>query len=503
MKRTTLAAAAAAALVAWAPALCAQQVDVRGRGDPDNDAFLRSFVARGDYHLIARDTLIARTDTVRGNALVLRGTLRLDGVVAGDLVIVDANVFMRPSARVLGTVHNVGGGLYPSELAVVEGSTRSEPNAAYIVEERGGRYIILGTTRPSLFVRPGLYGFGVPSYDRVDGVALSYSAGLLLPRVERIEPILRGRVDYRSQRGAFTGGVELGLPRGGTEFVAGAERTTLTNEAWIREALENSVSFLFLGKDNRDYYEADRGYVELRRQLESGTRTTSAYLRAQVEEARTLSAGSPWTLFGSPRQDNTGVDDGRISSLLAGAELDWEHPLHVVGVTARAEAAGRTLRGEHAFGAYVLDLDWALSALADHTLRTQLHAQGPLPGTDSLPRQRWSFVGGSGTLPTFPFAEFRGDRVILVETRYSIPVPQLRLRLLGTPELDLLHIAGMAWSSDDRRALEQNFGFRFRYSVANVRILTNPAAFWDERKISFGLNVPRRAYPWTRRPEDR
>jgi hypothetical protein len=489
-------------LLVWAAPALAQRVEVRGRGDLDNDAFLRSLVAAGDYQLIARDTLVARNDTIHGTTLVLSATLRLDGVIAGDLVVVDANVFMRPTARVLGTIHNIGGGFYPSELAVVEGGTRSEPNARYIVQERGDTFVILGTAQPSVWVRPGVFGFAAPTYDRVDGLTLSYGTGILLPRAGRVEPLVRGWIDYRSQRGAITGGAEVVLPRGGTEFVVGAERTTVTNERWIRGDLDNSISFLFLGKDYRDYFAVDRGFAELRRTLEQGPRTTTAFVRAQVEDARTLHAGTPWTLSGTPRTDNIAVDGGRISSLLGGSRMAWDHPLHLIRLEGQVEAAGAVLDGAHTFLGYSLDVDWAMAAFADHTLRVQAHGQGPLPGTDSLPRQRWSYVGGSGTLYTFDLGEFRGDRVVFVETRYIVRLHPLRLRVLGTPDLELLHLTGMAWTADESRPLEQNVGVRLRFSLANIRFLTNPADFRSDRQISVGLNLPRRAYPWERRADE-
>lgn len=478
----------------------AQRIEMRGRGDIDTDAWLRRFVESGDYTLIARDTAVG--DTLHGNALVLRATLRLNGVITGDLVIVDANVFLRPRSAVLGSVHNIGGGWYPSDLAVVQGGVVSEPNAPYIVQQReDGTLVIVGTHQASVIVLPGIFGFAPPTYDRVDGLTLSWGSGLLLPRMGRAEPVLRGRADYRSQRGAITGGAEFAVPRGGTEFVAGAERTTITNERWIRGDLDNSLSFLVKAKDYRDYYEADRAYAQLLHAFERGPRTTSFLVRAQVEEARSLRPGNPWTITGTPRDDNLVVDEGRISSVIGGMRVDWTLPTHVVRIDAAAEAAISALDAAHTFNAFVVDLDWAMAALWNHTLRIQSHLRGPLPGTDSLPRQRWSFVGGSGTLYTFDFAEFRGDRVAFVETRYSIPIERARLPLVGAPDLDLMHLTGMAWTHQQSRRFEQNIGARLRYSLFNVRVLTNPRAFADDVKFSVGVNLPRSRYPWQRQEE--
>lgn len=480
--------------------LAAQQVEFRGRGDIENDVFLRRLVQSGNYTLIARDTLIPAADTVVGNVLVLRSVLRLDGTVTGDLIIVDGNVFLRPNARILGSVRNIAGGFYPSEMAVVQGGVSSQPNAAYMVrrEADGARMVILGTVRPSSIVLPGLFGVAIPTYDRVDGLTLSFSAGVALPRMERVEPVVLGRVDYRSQRGAITGGLELELPRGGTALVLGAERTTLTNERWIRGDLDNSLTFFLTGKDLRDYYEADRAFAEVRRSLEVGARETDVFLRGQVEEARTLAAGSPWTVLGTPRDDNMGVDDGRITSVVAGLSTDWTTPLHRVRVSAAVEAAGTVLSGRHSFARYEVNADWAMKALANHTLRVQPHFQGPLPGTDSLPGQRWSFVGGSSTLYTFDIAEFRGDRVAFVETAYGIPLDRVRIRVVGTPELQALHLVGMAWTADEAPGLEQNVGLRLRFPMFNVRVVTNPAAWRDDIGFSASLNLPRRSWPWER-----
>jgi hypothetical protein len=478
----------------------AQQVEVRGRGDIDTDAYLRALVARGDFVLIARDTLLVASDTVHGNALAVRATVRIDGVVTGDLIIVDANVFLRPNARILGGVRNIGGGYYPSERAVVHGRVHNEPDAPYIVrrERDGALLVILGTTHPSRLVRPGLFGFAMPAYDRVDGLTLSYGAGLLLPRVGRTESTLNARVDYRSQRGAVTGGGDLTVERGATSLAIGAERATLTNERWIRDDATNTISFFFAEQDLRDYYEADRAWAQLRRTLETGPRTTAVFLRAQIEDARSLHAGTPWTVAGTPRLENLPADDGRIGSVSAGGTLAWTQRWHVVRLNGLVEVADRVLAGAHDFARYAISADWAMAGFANHTLRIQPHFQGPLPGTRSLPRQRWSFIGGPGTLYTFDIAAFRGDRIALIETHYSIPLDPVRVSFLGTPELEALHLAGMAWTAATHRKFEQNLGLRLRFPLVSISVVTNPAAPIDDAQIAAGANLPRRSWPWER-----
>jgi hypothetical protein len=479
-------------------AVQAQSVTVRGRGDAEHDRYLRQLVESGAYELVAHDTLLARSDTIHGTALVLGATMRLEGVIAGDLVIVDANVFVRPSARIMGDVRNIGGGLYYSELAAVIGGVRSEPNAPYRVDQRDdGSIVILGTTAESALLLYGIKGLLIPTYDRVDGLTLSASAGLLLPRMGDLEPIVRGRIDYRTERGVLTGGAELAAARRRTEVAVGAERTTATNERWIRSDLNNSISSILQAKDRRDYYAADRAYVEVRRLLENGARVTNAFVRAQVEDADRLAARDPWSVTGDFRTANITVSESRIASAVIGATSLWTTRSNALEITAAAELAGDVLDGDHSFGRYEVDAEWAMAALANHTLTIAPHVQGPLPGTESLPLQRWSFVGGSGTLYTFDIAEFRGDRVAFVETEYSIPLPRpLTIRFLGRPHFELLHLAGMAWTADDSPGLEQNIGVRLRFNMLYLRAITHPSRFADDAEFTIGVSFPRRDHPW-------
>lgn len=497
-RNTMRALALCGTLLSAAAAVDAQTVTVRGRGDADNDRYLRRLVEAGDYELIARDTLLAENDTIHGTALVLAGTLRLEGVITGDLVIVDANVFVRPTARIMGDVRSIAAGLYYSELAAVIGTVHSEPNAPYRVDQReDGSLVILGTTTVSAVVLYGVRGIQIPTYDRVDGLTLSLAGGYHLPRIGDVEPIVRGRVDYRTQRRVFTGGVEVGAARRRTEVAVGAERTTITNERWIRSDLNNSISALLQGKDRRDYYAADRGYLEVRRLLESGTRITNAYARAQIEDADPLAARNPWSLLGDFRDDNIPVIASRITSAVIGGSTLWTLPYHVIEIDALTEFAGDLIDGDHSFARYAIDASWAMAALANHTLRIQPHVQGPLPGTESLPLQRWSFVGGAGTLNTFEVAEFRGDRVAFVATEYSIPLPpRLQIRMIGRPNIDLLHKAGMAWTADESPGFEQNIGVRLRFNFLYLRAVTHPSRFVDDVEFSAGVSFPRRAWPW-------
>lgn len=481
----------------------AQRARLVGRGDIELDRRIRRFLEVGDYRLIARDTLLASGDTLAGPVLAAAATIRVEGVIRGDLLIVDANVFLRPSARVLGNVTNLGGGYYRSEQATVSGDVDNQPNAPYDAVRDGADIRIVGMQRRSLLTLEGVRGLRIPSYDRVDGLTAGVGAGYFLPQLAAVEPVLRGRVAYHSQRGAWSGGGELGLIGGPITLRGGMERATLTNEEWIRRTPVNSLSFLTRGKDYRNYYQADLRYISLEGVFDATTTIFRPSVRAQLEDAVSLRAGDPWTVLSADSvRTNPAIDRGRISSLITALTVELERSSFQTTLGGRVEVASEALKGDFEFNRFELFGEWAMKALADHTLAVEWTFRGPLPGTDSLPHQRWTFVGGSGTLYTFQTGQFPGDRVAFVETEYLIPLPdRMRVPILGTPSFDLLHHVGMAWAHGHDRDFEQNVGLRLRFPLVYVRAITNPRTRFDDLEIGIGVNLPR-TYPWVRRGEE-
>jgi hypothetical protein len=482
--------ALAAALLGWPACAWAQQVRLAGQGDPGIDRRLQRLLAEPDLLIVAADTLIAAGDTVRGPLLVLDARLILEGHVDGDLAGVAADLFLRPRASIAGDLANVGGGLYPSELAQVAGHTLDLPLARYRVERHEHELVIIGEIDFARLRLDGLFGLHAPTYDRVNGLRLTWGAGYYLGPRGAAGPVLHGQVGYLSQRGELEGGVDLSHRLGTVRVEAGVYRLTRTNEEWIRSALINSLHYLWNARDFRDYYAADAAYVELRHEPRRDRLVVEPGLRIEVEEARSLVAGHPWSLLrrGQPPRPNRPADEIRLASATAHADLAWRGRSAAADLRAELEAAGRLLGGERNFGRFLLSGDFGMAALADHRLDFGWHAQTPLWG-GLLPRQRWSFVGGFDNLQTVPLGAFHGESVVYLETVYWIPLPdRLRLPYLGVPELGLLHGAGMAWTRDEPRDLVQNIGAGLQASIFFLRFLTDPAT--GDRHADIGVVWP-------------
>jgi hypothetical protein len=122
----------------------------------------------------------------------------------------------------------------------------------------------------------------------------------------------------------------------------------------------------------------------------------------------------------------------------------------------------------------------------DHTFSFEAHVVHTFG--DGPPPQRFAYLGGSGTLPTFNILEFGGDRLLFFESRYSIPIERIQIPIVGSPVLMLRHMIGMA-GIDSLPPFEQNLGVRLRVGPLRVDWTIEPVS--RDAKISAGLSLVR------------
>ena len=110
-----------------APSLAAQDVTFTPRPGNALDTRLEDFLARGDAIVWTRDTVVASDGRVAGDLLVLEAQVRLAGSVAGDIYVVDGDLFLRPGAHVAGDIVVLSGGYHGSGMATVDGEVTWRP----------------------------------------------------------------------------------------------------------------------------------------------------------------------------------------------------------------------------------------------------------------------------------------------------------------------------------------------------------------------------------------
>ncbi len=456
-----------------APSAVAQEVTFEPRRGNALDARLADFLARGDFRMWTRDTVVASDGQVAGDLLVLEAQVRLAGSVDGDIYVVDGDILLRPGAHVSGDIVVLGGGYLGSGMATIDGEVTWRPAERYsVLPAAGGFEIHPVVDVPDAVDLHGLYGFEAPTYERVDAVTVAW--GITLRAVNWAwRPTLELVGRYRSGQGELEGTVRQFWYPGPVEFGVEAERVVRTNERWIRADVSNSLSYLFLGDDFRDYYGADRFALVVRG---SGDRWWTPMFRLEWEDAWSRNAGDQFTFFGSDNvRENPAIDDGKTGSAALAVSVDRQTGTsgRLVG-RAFLEAADSSVAGDFSYLLGEIRARWTTPGFSSHRLDVFALARGDLAG--DLPGQRWTGFGGRATLPTLGAVEFRGPRVVYGQVGYSIPIEALRFGELGALDVFARAGTGAAWDAGQSTDWQVNLIAGLRFWVVEGGVAVDPGA---------------------------
>jgi hypothetical protein len=220
------------------------------------------------------------------------------------------------------------------------------------------------------------------------------------------------------------------------------------------------------------------------------------YLGGATEDASSVnpdstSRSSPFSVFarrnrrnGMLRPNPQGTE-GRISSALAGVTSLFTAE-DVSARTAFAVEAPFDAPGDARFVQASFTGELTFLTFGAHTVYAGMHAL--VSAGDPTPRQRFGYLGGSGTLPTADLLVFGGDEMLFVDGLYTVPVERLRLPVVGAPSVGLRYAAGSAGVRELPR-FTQNVGVRLAVSLARVDLLVNPAT--GETTLSAGVGLVR------------
>jgi hypothetical protein len=472
----------AALQLVGAGASAAQVVRVEGDVNHPANRVLSDILERERYTLIERDTVLPGHFDTDGDLLIVRAEVRLEGRVGGSVAVVRGTLFTRPGARIEGEVASVAGELYLSRLAehgeVHELPGTVETTLAY---EAGAHTLrIVPPALPARVGTTGIFGLAVPTYDRVNSVTARWGAQMLLRR-DTVPPVVRGSISYATARRAVGGSAAIDVPVGrGGWVTAEVARESFTNEAWIRGPLMNTLSTLLLRSDVRDYHESDVALLRLERRqrqpLIQGERFFGPRLTVRASRDRSLQEANVFSILGrgEPWRENPPIDDGELVSVSPGAGFEWRGGLSRFQGDVAIEWAPPGI-GDFEFIHLVSEARWRMPGLWNHTIHLRGRTHQTL-GDQAAPAQRWTLLGGGGTIPTLEPATMRGDRLIFLETLYDVPLPWIRLPLLGSPDLRLVHTTGAAWvTGQEMPPLEQSVGGGLRFFLLQALVHVDPA----------------------------
>lgn len=469
--------------------ILAQDVRLSSR---DGDAVhlrLSEFLSKNQYDLWARDTLLQSDQSVSGDLLILQASVRISGRVDGDVFVVDGDLFLRPGASIGGNIVVLGGGFYGSQLATVDGEVDDQPRARYeVLPEAGGYHIYPAAPRPLEMFRPhGLSGIKLPSYQRVNGWILEAGATAQATGTPW-QPSLEGVVRFRTTQNNFGASVrQMWHPARTFRFgVEAGVRETAHHEQWLRPDFTNTVSYLFVGEDFRNYYESDRLALVLEWVDED---RWAGGIMIQREDASSLVATEHTVIFGSdlPRS-NPGIDDGVVWSLKATGRMSHSGRAGTLGTVAELEVADSTVGGMASYALASIRAQWEPPAPGNHRIELFGMARGDISGV--LPRQRWTGFGGRGTLPTFAPLAFFGPRIVYGQATYLVPLSSKEAGPLGFPYAFARAAFGAAWRSGDSADFESNLLVGFRVAGLELALAVDPSVDDLDPTVVFTLATP-------------
>lgn len=333
----------------------------------------------------------------------------------------------------------------------------------------------------------------LPFYDRVNGLSLPFGPTISTPDDRLvITPVLT----YRSHLGKIdpsvtivsqiTSDSTLGISINGS-------RGTFTNDRWIRSDLVNSLVSFGLGHDSRNYFRADRGEARITSVLHLPIDVSTAFVGVRTE--RDWSTGwrsgdnmGPFSIIN--RRDtvdgierpNPQINPGHITSLIAGGRAEYVGISGSGGFDMLLEAAGKS-----PVGGSFQQLTMTGAGVIPTFLEQHLDITSHLVTTSAAsytPRQRYAYVGGSGSLATVDLLALGGDRLYFVDALYVIPISRIDVPMLGSPYI-AAHFASGAGNIGGFGRPVQNIGGRVGVSFFTLDYVVNPRT----REHNFGVGL--------------
>ncbi|MEP7002073.1 MAG: hypothetical protein ABI969_16410 [bacterium] len=487
--------AALAGLLAAPWLLSAQDVTVREGAGRRSAEFIRE--AQSQPHVVISGTTrleLPRDSTITTTLIVIGRPTYLASKVQGNVVVIGSDLFLRPGAEVSGHAVAIGGTVSTTTLGRVTGRIESFRDETYDVTPGQGGYTLdyrtMSVAASIPLLQPaGFSGILIPSYDRVDGLSLPFGVlGTVADGNVEVEP----SVTYRSRLGAWDPAVGLRInPLGAVRFAGRAGYFTRSNETWNYSDLLNSATTFFAGSDKRNYFRSKGGEGRVFALVSRPGFSVEPFVGARYERVSPITAvGNVYSVKGRKSDEkilrvNPLVEAGSIGSGLIGAEMFDTTGLVTSRLRAELEQSVTSVTGRTNFTQVTLDGRVDFPTFGTQSLHFRAH--GVVTAGDSVPRARYAYLGGSGTLPVLELLEMGGTEMLFLESRYVMPIDRVVLPMIGAPIVTLRHILGAA-GVNRLPSLEQQIGIGLGLSALRLDF-TQDVAKSRGHEFSVGISL--------------
>src|SRR5262249_24833202 len=226
------------------------------------------------------------------------------------------------------------------------------------------------------------------------------------------------------------------------------------------------------GQDTRNYSRGTRSELRLSREWSGRGWGLKPELGARLEHLESVRSqlvvnSAPFTFVGGDSlgrfRPNPAVQGGGIQSALAGIRFDADSTVIETHFRVGVELAHQSSTAIAAsvadpfFGQLTVDGNITFPTFGRQSLRVYTHVVATSGGQTH--RERWAYLGGSGTLPTIDLLSLGGDQLVYIDAHYAIPIRGWTIRGFGAPLFELREaLGGAAFQRFPR--LEQVSGVR-------------------------------------------
>jgi len=395
---------------------------------------------------------------VSGDMAVLNGPLTIAGRVTGRVVAINADVILRPGARIEGQILVVGGDVAGKDDAFIGGDVRTYRQRLTYRQE-GDRLIASGSSEEDArwwrrhqkwhsHSYSDLNLISARTYNRVEGLPIligpsfGHRSGQVRFEINALGVFRTGDdLQWNSQTVGHNLKAELSYGRSASVALGGKLFDVVDPvEQWQLSDVEVGLASFFLHRDFRDYYNRHGGSGYVRLALNRSVSLTGSLSDERWAVRETF---DPFTLFrnGQDWRPNPGMDEGQFhvtnATLRVDTRSDEEYPRSGWDITADYEyGTGRTSafgptspgvrdpspNGATNYARGFLDLRRYNRVSLEGQLNLRVVAGGWLNG-DELPLQRRFSVGGPGAIDGYPFRRTGdGDDVRQCSDGVNIPL---------------------------------------------------------------------------------
>lgn len=316
-------------------------------------------------------------------------------------------------------------------------------------------------------------------YNRVDN--LRYGIRWQFQQSEPMNPRLGVRLEGTSEGGRFLYGVQLEqpiIPPGRIALGVTMVRTTDRSELQQVEDFENTLAFLFVREDYRDYFEREGIGAYLSWRVPDFS-TVSVHVRNDDYRTLPLDTGTrSWFNRDRDLRPNPAIDDGGANGLV----LRLERLAHRTHLTRAGLYHWIDL--EHMGGSFGGDFDYTrLLADVRSVIRlspaTTLSLRGVTgyTGAGDLPAQKVFTLGGVDGLRAHDLLSMRGDQLLLGQAEYAVSLWQFGGSMFESGLHALAFVdAGTTWFSPNHswnlgdQRFEADGGFGISSSDNRMRL---------------------------------